>query len=559
MEVDPRRHFYDMFDREANEYDSDFLKKHHDDLNTTLIFVSQMGSHLSPSLTRKQAGLFSAVAAAFIVDIQQELRPNYQALSFATLTMLLNTTSGIPNQSDPPAPQPPKDSVIRVQTMLFCALTTALFAAFLATLGIQWLNFYVEGSLIDRSRHRELRMRGMITWRFKLFLEIVPLFIQLSLFLLGAALTLYMRDISRLVSNGIGIITISCVGLYAIIVIAGTIWKTCPFQTPPSRLIRWLFSVAKEHPLPGPREVRDRLFRLVLFRKQSQPTQTAAYELTAYGRPDGEIPAPRHTGVIPLEEDEGTHVSDTYCISTMFQFASGSDAIEAVVGFILEVNWTSDVGKAPILDVCKSLRRSFELLKDGRAIVRSGMRGQACGSAKALLYLWVQRLCIGSIGDGRTVSASLEPLLQSYRSKEDHELASTLQVLGAVINGSSDISWEEFVFNDAHYCWLSHIIRLRAWLTLRAQRSLTKDVSGFIVHSFSKDALSPRVMADCLLIINMFVGGRPDLDDKMLIKDKRSVIHCGQETGANHALAGKSRILYAEFIGASSLRLDSIL
>jgi len=40
-EVDPRRHFYKMFNREADEYDRDFHKKYHDDLNTTLIFVSR--------------------------------------------------------------------------------------------------------------------------------------------------------------------------------------------------------------------------------------------------------------------------------------------------------------------------------------------------------------------------------------------------------------------------------------------------------------------------------------------------------------------------------------
>lgn len=40
-EMDPRRHFYKMFNREADEYDRDFHKKYHDDLNTTLIFVSR--------------------------------------------------------------------------------------------------------------------------------------------------------------------------------------------------------------------------------------------------------------------------------------------------------------------------------------------------------------------------------------------------------------------------------------------------------------------------------------------------------------------------------------
>jgi len=39
-EMDTRRHFYKMFNQEADEYDRDFHKKYHDDLNTTLIFVS---------------------------------------------------------------------------------------------------------------------------------------------------------------------------------------------------------------------------------------------------------------------------------------------------------------------------------------------------------------------------------------------------------------------------------------------------------------------------------------------------------------------------------------
>jgi len=35
-----RVEFYDKFQREADEYDSDFMKKYDEDLNTTLIFVS---------------------------------------------------------------------------------------------------------------------------------------------------------------------------------------------------------------------------------------------------------------------------------------------------------------------------------------------------------------------------------------------------------------------------------------------------------------------------------------------------------------------------------------
>ena len=36
-----RVEFYDKYKREADEYDKDFIKKYDQDLNTTLIFVSE--------------------------------------------------------------------------------------------------------------------------------------------------------------------------------------------------------------------------------------------------------------------------------------------------------------------------------------------------------------------------------------------------------------------------------------------------------------------------------------------------------------------------------------
>jgi len=42
-----RVEFYDKFQREADEYDRDFMKKYDEDLNTTLIFVSILVTHTS--------------------------------------------------------------------------------------------------------------------------------------------------------------------------------------------------------------------------------------------------------------------------------------------------------------------------------------------------------------------------------------------------------------------------------------------------------------------------------------------------------------------------------
>ena len=474
------------------------------------------------------------MASAFIVDIQQELRPDYNEMSFTVLTMLLNATSGVPNQLDVPVVRGPKASAVEVQSILFGSLASALLAAFLAMLGKQWLNLHVEGSLIDRSRHRELRMRGMITWRFKIIMECLPLIMQLSLFLLGYALARYLWDLSRTVSAVIAGFSIFGLLFYLSIVFAATIWKTCPFQTPVSVVLRYILTQVNQKMYGRLRVVRDHLPTAAQFKKVNESFLTVTLARSI----NEDLPSSPQslsrtltsgTTVANLEDDESTQASDTNCISTMFRFAGAPDAIVAVTGFIPEVNWTSNVRRVPLLEVYDCLCRSFEFLKDGRVFVRPGMLDQAYGSARALLHLRVQRLCAGSTDDARIVASKIGSL-PGYRSREDremeptphHELESTLQVLDVVFNREKEIQWQEFKFSDAHYCWLSHALRCRAWVTLRTREIPTKEVIGFVQHAFSKEPLPPsRVIADCLLILNMIVGGLPRMDDRTLIKDKR--------------------------------------
>jgi len=171
-----------------------------------------------------QAGLFSAVASAFVVDIQSELRSDHQELFFTVLTMLLNATSGVPNQLPLPQIAGPKSSAVQVQSIIFGSLMSALLAVFLAMLGKQWLNLHVERSFIDRSRHRELRMRGMITWRFKFIMECLPLTIQMTLLLLGYALSQYVWVLSRTVAAVIAAFTSFGLLFYLFIVFAAVRW-----------------------------------------------------------------------------------------------------------------------------------------------------------------------------------------------------------------------------------------------------------------------------------------------------------------------------------------------
>jgi hypothetical protein len=71
--------------------------------------------------------------------------------------MLLNATSGIPNDTKVSTATVPDQSAVEVQAVLCSALASSLLAAFLAMLGKQWLNSHTDGSLIDRNRTESAR------------------------------------------------------------------------------------------------------------------------------------------------------------------------------------------------------------------------------------------------------------------------------------------------------------------------------------------------------------------------------------------------------------------
>ena len=105
--------------------------------------------------------------------------------------------------------------------------TSASLAAFLATLGKQWLKLHVEGSFIGRNHLRELKVSGMIAWRFKVVMECLPLIREASLLLLGCAQAQYLWDLGRTVSSVITVLTAFGLALYLFIVVARTASKAC--------------------------------------------------------------------------------------------------------------------------------------------------------------------------------------------------------------------------------------------------------------------------------------------------------------------------------------------
>ncbi|KAF9791149.1 hypothetical protein BJ322DRAFT_429637 [Thelephora terrestris] len=155
---DHRAGFYQHYRKAAEEYDKEFIfmKERDEDLNTTLIF----------------AGRFSAVASAFIIQLQSD--PNQETAALLRVSIYKIDKSS-PWVATPPLYRsesvPPNDrsrpKLIVRQPRRISPLRFPCDAS-----EKQWLIRYaladMRGSAIERSQDRLRRLDGMVAWYFEM-------------------------------------------------------------------------------------------------------------------------------------------------------------------------------------------------------------------------------------------------------------------------------------------------------------------------------------------------------------------------------------------------------
>ena len=192
--------------------------------------------------------MFSAVTSAFIIDVQPQLQQDPNEEAAALLRVLLykldNTTFGgnvptVPQWSNPP------HAIIQVQAILYASLAASLLSAFLAVLGKQWLNRYasvdMRGTTIERSQNRQRKLNGIVTWYFDHVMESLPLMLQFALLLLGCALSRRIWEIDTTVASVVLGVTSFGFICYTLIIAAGAVSMSCPYQTPGAQVLRYLW------------------------------------------------------------------------------------------------------------------------------------------------------------------------------------------------------------------------------------------------------------------------------------------------------------------------------
>lgn len=449
---------------------------------------------------------------------------------------MANSTGTLPPKPSSDTPwNGPDPTLTYIQCILFSSLAASLLAAFVAMLGKQWLNRYskvdMRGSLIDRSRDRQRKMDGMSAWGFNFVMESLPLMLQAALLLLGYALSNYLLTIDKVVAGVI--IGFTGVGLlfYALIAISAILSYNCPFQTPLSLLIRYIWNLIKDHKKHFDKS--RRWFRRTFCRmvKQLRSNQGRGSG-TADRRNDIELANHAPPFDLPptfFDEDanrEG-YVLDSNCIVWMFKMSMDADVILDIMRFIPEVVWHAGIQTTPLEKLYDTVVECFDCSSEKPVIIPK-FRDKAYLSAKALLHVAVQRRCWSNESDDE----AFETIAHRHRTigydgDPDPDLESTLGMLDRVFATESQdlkpIRWQELAFTDSHRAWMGQILLYRAWDSLRNGDLLPDDIKEFVLHSLQVKRPPPApIVTSSLLMIGLVLKIKLRFDDQKAT-DKRSV------------------------------------
>ena len=369
---------------------------------------------LHTEFERTQAGLFSAVSSAFIVDVQSKLEPDPNEMTAAYMRILIHAVNAsLFPDADPNSitwTEPPAE-IITIQSLLYASLATSLFAAFLAMLGKQWVNRYIRnrgGSAADKSRDRQRKLDGLEKWHFRLTVESLPVMLQIALLLLGLALSLHLWSISRPIAWVIGVFTLFGLTSYIFFTFAATLHYNCPYQTPPSTLIRALIRYMTRSgslfacslrspatPLPGACLLLAKTLKRIIgkFRATIRNTLT---DLGCIPRlPDEEHVPLAVVGLPPrlfpiVDWDWEVCEADVRCISWVLHSTTDPDVVFSTVRFAADTIWYPEIAQALSPQVLADL--FFDCLVDGRVI--AGRLEHASSIGMALASVLSIQLCM---------------------------------------------------------------------------------------------------------------------------------------------------------------------
>jgi hypothetical protein len=224
--------------------DEKMVKDYQEEIDTLLVVVRR--SHriviLGLITLASQAGLFSAVLTAFVVESYQSLQEDYTKTS---ADLLRQISHQLANSAVPAAPESShfhaQQSDVRVNACWFVSLLFSLVVALFGIFLKQWMRTYMKWTDVTPDREavaiRHVRYRGLETWRLGAILTILPTLLQLSVILFLSGLLLFLWNLERMVAIVMAVLLSITFFLVATVTVLPAVFKSCPFRSPLSEIL----------------------------------------------------------------------------------------------------------------------------------------------------------------------------------------------------------------------------------------------------------------------------------------------------------------------------------
>jgi hypothetical protein len=220
------------------------MKDYQEEIDTLLVFVRRPRRFFTRELTvyTSQAGLFSAVLTAFVVESYQSLQEDYTQTSAELLRQI---SQQLVNSSFPAAPTSSQFQVqrsnVRVNVCWFVSLLLSLVVALFGIFLKQWMRSYIKWTDVTPDQEavavRQFRYRSLETWRIAAILALLPTLLQLSVIIFLSGLLVFLSSLDRTVAIVMIVLTSIAFFLVAAVTFLPVFSWTCPYRSPLSEVL----------------------------------------------------------------------------------------------------------------------------------------------------------------------------------------------------------------------------------------------------------------------------------------------------------------------------------
>ncbi|EJD51514.1 hypothetical protein AURDEDRAFT_181817 [Auricularia subglabra TFB-10046 SS5] len=218
-----------VYDRIAKEDDERRTKAWDNGLNNLALF----------------AGLFSAVTTAFIIEAQQDMKPDYAQLTF----LALNASASGEKFVQPAFVVP--GSARTTNCLWVTSLVLSLCAALIAIMGKDWIGMYSSRPVCNLRQWAEMRTYRLLCverWYMSGLIAAAPVLLHVSLLLFGTGLVLFISSDPLTHHLTLGL-CLTAGALYLVTTLSAVVFSGSPFKSPATQMLR--AAVAAFHSYAG--------------------------------------------------------------------------------------------------------------------------------------------------------------------------------------------------------------------------------------------------------------------------------------------------------------------